>query len=109
MNPRLLLAAALLAAATFSLAAPSPRPQQQPQVLAHPRVDAKDKVYPSTVRVDHANYDANAEALRADAVRGDFANLGVGWNLRKCGDARKNQSDDERSEAAADHNSPFWQ
>jgi len=47
MNPRPLLAAALMVAtATFSLAAPSPRPQQQPEILAHPKVDAKDKVYP---------------------------------------------------------------
>lgn len=47
MNPRPLLAGAILAAiATFSLAAPSPRPQQQPEVVAHPKVDAGDKVYP---------------------------------------------------------------
>jgi hypothetical protein len=36
----------MVATATFSLAAPSPRPQQQPEILAHPKVDAKDKVYP---------------------------------------------------------------
>ena len=46
MNSRPLFAGAILAAiATFSLAAPSPGPQQQPSVVAHPKVDAGDKVY----------------------------------------------------------------
>ena len=46
MNRRPLIAGAILAAiATFSVAAPSPRPQQQPPVEAHPGADA-DKVYP---------------------------------------------------------------
>jgi hypothetical protein len=57
MNPRPLLAAALLAT-TFSLAAPSPGPQQQPEVLAHPRVDAKDKVYPLDQIVTASVHDA---------------------------------------------------
>ena len=46
MNSRPLFAGAVLACiATFSLAAPSPGPQQQPSVVAHPKVDAGDKVY----------------------------------------------------------------
>ena len=59
MNPRPLLAAALLAATvTFSLAAPPPTPQQQPEVLAHPKVDAKDKVYPLDQIVTASVHDA---------------------------------------------------
>ena len=59
MNPRPLLAAALLAATvTFSLAAPPPMPQQQPEVLAHPEVDAKDKVYPLDQIVTASVHDA---------------------------------------------------
>ena len=59
MNPRLLLAAAILAAiATLSLAEPSPRPQQQPAVVAHPKVDAGDKVYPLDQIVTASVHDA---------------------------------------------------
>jgi hypothetical protein len=48
----------MVATATFSLAAPSPRPQQQPEVLAHPKVDAKDKVYPLDQIVTASVHDA---------------------------------------------------
>lgn len=59
MNPRPLLAAATLAAiATLSLAEPSPRPQQQPAVVAHPKVDAGDKVYPLDQIVTASVHDA---------------------------------------------------
>ncbi len=59
MNPRPLLAGAILAAiATFSLAAPAPRPQQQPEVVAHPKVDAGDKVYPLDQIVTASVHDA---------------------------------------------------
>ncbi len=59
MNPRPLFAGAILAAiATFSLAAPSPRPQQQPEVVAHPKVDAGDKVYPLDQIVTASVHDA---------------------------------------------------
>jgi len=59
MNPRPLLAGAVLAAiATFALAAPSPRPQQQPSVVAHPKVDAGDKVYPLDQIVTASVHDA---------------------------------------------------
>jgi hypothetical protein len=59
MNPRPLLAAAILAAiATLSLAEPSPRPQQQPAVVAHPKVDAGDKVYPLDQIVTASVHDA---------------------------------------------------
>jgi hypothetical protein len=59
MNPHPLLAAVLLAATgTFSLATPSPRPQKQPEVLAHPKVDAKDKVYPLDQIVTASVHDA---------------------------------------------------
>jgi hypothetical protein len=59
MNPRPPLTAAILAAiATFSLAAPSPGPQKQPEVLAHPKVDANDKVYPLDQIVTASVHDA---------------------------------------------------
>ena len=60
MNPRPLLAAALFAAtvATFSLAAPPPQAQKKPEVLAHPNVDAKDKVYPLDQIVTASVHDA---------------------------------------------------
>jgi hypothetical protein len=59
MNPRPILAAALLATvATFSLAAPLAGPQQQPQVLAHPKVDANDKVYPMEQIITASVHDA---------------------------------------------------
>jgi hypothetical protein len=59
MNPRPLRAAAILAAfATLSLAEPAPRPQQQPAVLAHPKVDAGDKVYPLDQIVTASVHDA---------------------------------------------------
>jgi hypothetical protein len=59
MNPRPLAAAAILAAiATFSLAAPSPRPQQQPAVVAQSKVDAGDKVYPLDQIVTASVHDA---------------------------------------------------
>jgi hypothetical protein len=57
MNPRALIPTALLAA-TFSLAAPWPGPQQQPQVVAHPKVDANDKVYPLDQIVTASVHDA---------------------------------------------------
>jgi hypothetical protein len=57
MNPRSLLPVALLAA-TFALAAPSPRPQQRPQVTAHPSVGAGDKVYPLDQIVTASVHDA---------------------------------------------------
>ena len=59
MNSRHLLTAAILAAInTFSLAAPSPRPQQQPAVVAHPKVAAWDKVYPLDQIVTASVHDA---------------------------------------------------
>lgn len=59
MNPRSLLPSAILAAiATFALAAQSPRPQQQPEVVAHPKVDAGDKVYPLDQIVTASVHDA---------------------------------------------------
>ena len=59
MNLRPLLATTILAAiATFSLAEPSPRPQQQPAVVAHPKVDAGDKVYPLDQIVTASVHDA---------------------------------------------------
>ena len=59
MNPRPLLAGAILTAiATFSLAAPAPGPQQQPEVVAHPKVDAADKVYPLDQIVTASVHDA---------------------------------------------------
>jgi hypothetical protein len=59
MNPRPLLAVTILAAiATCSLGAPSPKPQQQPEVVAHPKVDAKDKVYPLDQIVTASVHDA---------------------------------------------------
>ena len=59
MNPRPILAAAILATiATLSLAEPSPRPQQQPAVVAHPKVDAGDKVYPLDQIVTASVHDA---------------------------------------------------
>ncbi len=59
MNPRLLLAAVLLAtSATFSLAAPAAGPQQQPEVRAHPQTDANDKVYPLDQIVTASVHDA---------------------------------------------------
>ena len=57
MNPRRLLPVALVAA-TFCFAAPSPEPQKQPEVLAHPKVDAKDKVYPLDKIVTATVHDA---------------------------------------------------
>jgi hypothetical protein len=59
MNRRPLIAGAILAAiATFSVAAPSPAPQQQPQVVAHPKADADDKVYPLDQIVTASVHDA---------------------------------------------------
>jgi hypothetical protein len=58
MNPRSLIAAALLATAAFSFAAPSAGPQQHPQVRAHPKVDANDKVYPIEQIVTASVHDA---------------------------------------------------
>lgn len=59
MNLRPLLATVILAAiATFSLAEPSPRPQLQPAVVAHPKVDAGDKVYPLDQIVTASVHDA---------------------------------------------------
>ena len=59
MNPRPMLAAAILATiATLSLAEPLPRPQQQPAVVAHPKVDAGDKVYPLDQIVTASVHDA---------------------------------------------------
>ncbi len=59
MNPHSLLIAALLASsATFSLAAAPAEVQQQPQVLAHPKVDANDKVYPIDQIVTASVHDA---------------------------------------------------
>ena len=58
MNPLPLGAALLAATATFSFAAPSPRPQQQPEVRAHPKVDANDKVYPLDQIVTASVHDA---------------------------------------------------
>jgi len=48
----------MVAIATFSVAAPSPRPQKQPEVLAHPKVDANDNVYPLDQIVTASVHDA---------------------------------------------------
>jgi len=59
MNPRLLLASALVATtSTLSLAAPVAGPQQQPEVVAHPKTNAKDKVYPLDQIVAASVHDA---------------------------------------------------
>jgi hypothetical protein len=58
MNPRSLLPAILAAIGTISLAAPSPTPQQQPAIVAHPKVDAGDKVYPLDQIVTASVHDA---------------------------------------------------
>jgi hypothetical protein len=59
MKPRPVLAAALLATATtFSLAAPTGPHQQKPQVVAHPKVDANDKVYPIEQIITASVHDA---------------------------------------------------
>ncbi len=58
MNLHHRLSAAILAAvATFCLAAQSPRPQQ-PEVVAHPKVDAGDKVCPLDQIVTASVHDA---------------------------------------------------
>lgn len=57
MNPRSLLAGVLLAA-TFSLAAPGPSPQQQPQVTANPNGGSADKVYPLDQIITASVHDA---------------------------------------------------
>jgi hypothetical protein len=57
MNLRFLFVTAVLAA-TFSLAAPLPKPQQQPSVTAHPKVDAGDKVYPLDQIITASVHDA---------------------------------------------------
>ncbi|HEY3824449.1 MAG TPA: hypothetical protein VGL82_07810 [Bryobacteraceae bacterium] len=57
MNPRPFLAAALMTAA-LSYAAPAPSPQKQPEVLAHPKVDVNDKVYPLDQIVTASVHDA---------------------------------------------------
>lgn len=62
MKPCPLLTAAILTAiAGFflpSVAGPPPRPQQQPEVTAHPKVDAGDKVYPLDQIVTASVHDA---------------------------------------------------
>jgi hypothetical protein len=57
MNPRSLLSGVLVAA-TFALAAPAPKPQQQPQVVAHPKADATAKIYPLDQIVTASVHDA---------------------------------------------------
>jgi hypothetical protein len=59
MDSRTILGTALLATfATFSVAAPAAEPQQQPQVVAHPKVDPNDKVYPINQIVTASVHDA---------------------------------------------------
>jgi hypothetical protein len=65
MNRRPLIITALLitalsgATTTFSVAAPSPQPQQgQASVVAHPKLDANDKVYPLDQIVTASVHDA---------------------------------------------------
>jgi hypothetical protein len=58
MNLRPLLAVALLSSAALSLAAPAAGPQQEPQVLAHPKVDPNDKVYPIEQIITASVHDA---------------------------------------------------
>lgn len=59
MNSRTLLATFLLAtSATLSLAASSGDPQQEPQVVAHPKTDANTKVYPIDQIVTASVHDA---------------------------------------------------
>ena len=59
MNRRLFLTAVLLAAtASISVAAPAAGPQQQPEVRAHPKTDASDKVYPLDQIVPASVHDA---------------------------------------------------
>jgi hypothetical protein len=111
MNPRHLLVAALLATgASFSLAAPSPRPQQQPEILAHPKVDAKDKVYPLEQIVPASVHDAwllsgkNEEAF-FDIVE-QLAQLSAekrGLNLPDNAAAGKHMGEIIKEKARADH------
>jgi len=56
MNSRPLLAALLTAA--FSLGAPLAQAQQHPQVVAHPKVDPGDKVYPLDQIITASVHDA---------------------------------------------------
>lgn len=60
MNLRPLLAVAVLAgSAIFSFgAAPAATPQQQPEVVAHPKTDSTDKVYPLSQIVPATVHDA---------------------------------------------------
>jgi hypothetical protein len=59
MNTHPLVAGIILAAsATFSLAAPAPRPQQTPEAVTHPKVDGADKVYPLDQIVTASVHDA---------------------------------------------------
>ena len=58
MNARFFLAAVLLATTTLSLAGPVPARQQQPEVLAHPKADAKDKTYPIEQIITASVHDA---------------------------------------------------
>jgi hypothetical protein len=58
MNLRPVLAVALLSGAALSLAAPAAGPPQEPQVLAHPKVDPNDKVYPIEQIITASVHDA---------------------------------------------------
>ncbi|HWE49409.1 MAG TPA: hypothetical protein VG273_06450 [Bryobacteraceae bacterium] len=60
MNPRFVVASAILAVSvTCALAAPPPPShQQQPEVVAHPKADASDKVYPLEEIVPASVHDA---------------------------------------------------
>jgi hypothetical protein len=111
MNPRPLLAGAILAAiATFSLAAPSPRPQQQPEVVAHPKVDAGDKVYPLDQIVTASVHDAwllsgkNEEAF-FDIVQqlAEISSEKRGISLPDSAAAGKRMGEIIKQKARADH------
>ncbi|HWF08515.1 MAG TPA: hypothetical protein VG297_08620 [Bryobacteraceae bacterium] len=58
MNPRPLLTAAIVAAIATICLAPSVTAQQQPAVVAHPKVDAGDKVYPLDQIITASVHDA---------------------------------------------------
>ena len=111
MNSRHLLIPAILAAiVTFSLAEPSPRPQQQPSVVGHPKVDAGDKVYPLDQIVTASVHDAwllsgkNEDAF-FDIVE-QLAQLSAekrGVSLPDSGAAGKRMGEMIKQKARADH------
>ena len=114
MNLRPLLTAAFLPGAPlFSLAStPATAPQQQqPEVVAHPKTDAADKVYPLTQIIPATVHDAwvlsgrNEEAF-FDIVE-QLAQLSAqnrGLNLPDNAAAGKRMGEIIKEKAKADHN-----